>query len=473
MIRSLLKRLVRALFLLGVISIIAFCLSKLVPGDEILDYLSIDESRYSSSANPLQHRQAYARVAEKRGLNLPLFYITIAHGYFPDSLYSIIPLDDRQTIKKWAQATRRKDAVKQLYHTLLSGLEFACPRADTSVVADQFCLAMHETLHTHDLFTAHHNILRLQTLVAANENNDPAYANLVTRLNTDVEQLINTKKDLASSEWLPSMYWHGTNNQYHQWMSGFISFAPLTSLIDGRDAWGKIFDALKWTLLLNGLAFVLAILLGVAIGVWSGTHDGSKIERLINLKLFALYALPSFWLATLFIYFLSSGEWLSILPAGGLGSYQGGGHFLEKSGILLKHLILPVLCLSLGSLAYVSRQMKQSVLLQLRQPYVLSLRTMGVSEKTIIHKHVFRNALFPMITLIGGALPALLSGSLIIEVIFSIPGMGRLMYTSLMARDWPVVFPILMFGATITVLSYILTDVIYKWADPRVKSMER
>lgn len=77
-----------------------------------------------------------------------------------------------------------------------------------------------------------------------------------------------------------------------------------------------------------------------------------------------------------------------------------------------------------------------------------------------------------MITLIGGALPALLSGSLIIEVIFSIPGMGRLMYTSLMARDWPVVFPILMFGATITVLTYILTDVIYKWADPRVKSME-
>jgi len=472
MIRSLLKRLVRALFLLGVISIIAFCLSKLVPGDEILDYLSIDESRYSSSANPLQQRQAYARVAEKRGLNLPLFYITIAQGYYPDSLYSIIPLDDRVTLKKWSQATRRKDDVIQLYHTLTTGLEFACPRADTSVVADQFCLAMHETLRTHDLFTAHHTIIRLQTLTQENKIIDPVYATLITQLNTDIEHLIKSGNQIAPTEWLPNITWHGTHNQYHQWISGFISFAPLTSLIDGRDAWGKILDALKWTLLLNGLAFVLAILLGVAIGVWSGTHDGSKIERLINLKLFALYALPSFWLATLFIYFLSSGEWLSILPAGGLGSYQGGDDFLEKSGILLKHLILPVLCLALGSLAYVSRQMKQSVLLQLRQPYVLSLRTLGVSQKTIIRKHVVRNALFPMITLIGGALPALLSGSLIIEVIFSIPGMGRLMYTSLMARDWPVVFPILMFGATITVLSYILTDVIYKWADPRVKSME-
>jgi peptide/nickel transport system permease protein len=94
-----------------------------------------------------------------------------------------------------------------------------------------------------------------------------------------------------------------------------------------------------------------------------------------------------------------------------------------------------------------------------------------VSEKTILRKHVFKNALFPMITLIGGALPALLSGSLIIEVIFSIPGMGRLLYSSLMARDWPVVFPILMMVATITVFAYILTDVVYKWADPRVKTI--
>ena len=128
--------------------------------------------------------------------------------------------------------------------------------------------------------------------------------------------------------------------------------------------------------------------------------------------MFAFFALPSFWLATLFIYFLSSGEWLSIFPAGGLGPYHSAGNLFSKWGMLLTHLTLPVLCLALGSLAYVSRQMKQSVVNQLQQPYVLSLRTQGVSEKTILRKHVFRNALFPMITMIGGALPALLSGSL-------------------------------------------------------------
>ncbi|MGB3079490.1 MAG: ABC transporter permease, partial [Saprospiraceae bacterium] len=275
----------------------------------------------------------------------------------------------------------------------------------------------------------------------------------------------------VATTWLPLIEWNGTHNQYHQWMSGLLSQRPLTSLVDGLNAWTKIFDALKWTLLLNGLAFLLAILLGVGIGIWSGAHDGMPLERIINWILFALFALPSFWLGTLFIYSLTSGEWLSIFPSGGLGSYQRAGSVIEKWSILFSHLLLPVMCLTLGALAYVSRQMKQSVLHQMEQPYVKALRAQGISERTILKKHVIRNALFPVITIIGGSVPALLSGSLIVEVIFSIPGMGRLMYNSLLAHDWPVVFPVLMLGAAITVFSYVLTDVVYKWADPRVKTV--
>ncbi len=472
MTRTLLKRFVHALFLLGIISMIAFGLSKLVPGDEILDYLSIDDSKYSSSSNPLIQRTAYNKVALKRGLDLPVFYIGVLPGYYPDSLYRIVPIEDRRTVEKWIEASKNKEASMHLYRQLISGLQYACPKADTSDIANQFCLSIHGILNNHDLFSAHHTILRLHALTGPDESGNTEYNIIIHNLNAGIDQLVKGPKKLSTSEWLPSIYWHGGQNQYHQWLTGFLTFKPVTSLIDGRNAWAKIVDALKWTLLLNGIAFIFAIVLGMWIGMWSGIHDGSIIERWINIKLFALFALPSFWLATLFIYFLSSGEWLTIFPAGGLGPYHTAGNIFTKWGVLLMHLTLPVLCLALGSLAYVSRQMKQSVMHQLIQPYVLSLRTLGVSEKTILRKHVFRNALFPMITMIGGALPALLSGSLIIEVIFSIPGMGRLMYTSLMARDWPVVFPILMFSAGITVFAYILTDIIYKWADPRVKSME-
>lgn len=472
MIRSLLRRCLNALVLLGVISIIAFYLSKLVPGDEILEYLSIDDSKYGASVDPHEQRIAYARVAKKRGLDLPLFYLSVLPSHYPDSLFLILPISDRQTVKKWAQASNQKEGVITLYHHLQSGLGYACPIADESPSADQLCTTINAILNTHDLFTAHHTILRNHSLIAKDSSATAATLSILDTLNKDVELLVSSTIKPKIAEWLPKFYWYGTHNQYHQWMGGFITFRPLTSLIDGRNAWSKIFDALTWTLLLNGLAFILAITLGVVIGLWSGTHDGFKKERVVSIILFTLFALPSFWLATLFIYFLSSGEWLSIFPAGGLGPYHSESNLFKKGAVLLTHLTLPVLCLSLGSLAYISRQMKQSVVNQFHQPYVLSLRSLGVSEKTILRKHIFRNALFPVITMIGGALPALLSGSLIIEVIFSIPGMGRLMYTSLVARDWPVVFPILMFGAAITVFSYILTDVIYKWADPRVKSLD-
>ena len=472
MIKSLLRRCIHAFILLGVISIIAFGLSKLVPGDEILDYLSIDDSRYSSSAGPLEQRMAYAKVSHKRGLDLPLFYFSVQPGYYPDSLFSIVPVEDRKTVVQWVQSSKEKVASLQLYKDLISGLTYSCLRGDTSATGQIFCSEIDKLLATHDLFSVHHSIIRLQNDILENESRDAEYATIISTLNADIEKLINSPERLSVLAWLPTFQWHGTHNQYHQWMSGLITFEPLTSLIDGRNAWSKILDALKWTLLLNGFAFLLAIVLGMLIGIWSGTHDGFRMERFINVLLFALFALPSFWLATLFIYFFSTGEWLSLFPAGGLGPYHSASTTIEKWGIVAAHLILPVLCLALGSLAYISRQMKQSVVLQLSQPYVLSLRAQGISEKSILRKHVIRNSLYPVITLIGGSIPGLLSGSLIIEVIFSIPGMGRLMYSSLVARDWPVVFPILMFSAAITVITYILTDMVYKWADPRVKTME-
>jgi peptide/nickel transport system permease protein len=470
MLRLLLQRLAYALILLGIISVIAFYLSKLVPGDEVLEYLSIDETGYTKSSNIWEQRQAYQRVAEKRGLVYPLFYFTIRPGYYPDSLFSILPAEDRDAYLSWIRTSHNQEGSAQLLTTLNSGLVYSCPQADTSDVSDRICREINRCMATKSLFDIHHQVIKLRQELEGKQL-APQHIAFVDLLNKQVENLVAQQRRLHTSEWLPIVRWNGTANQYHHWMAGLITFKPLTSLIDGRNAWSKITEALTWTLLVNGLAFILAIALGMAIGIWSGTHDGTWMERIIHITLFALFALPSFWLATILIYFFSSGEWLSVFPSGGLGNYDTAANVMQKTGILSEHLFLPVICLALGSLAYVSRQMKQSVMQQLQQPYVFALRTQGISKRTILRKHVFRNALFPMITMIGGSLPALISGSLIIEVIFSIPGMGRLMYNSLLARDWPVVFPILMFAACITVIAYLLTDVIYKWADPRVKTM--
>ncbi|MEP6794806.1 MAG: ABC transporter permease [Saprospiraceae bacterium] len=471
MIISFIRRFSNAILLLWIISIIAFWLSKLAPGDEVMDYLSIDDSRYNINSNPLELQNAYLQIAHRRGLDLPMFYWSISPGYYPTHVNLVLPLDERKSLKSWIDQSKNGNESVLLHDQLKSGLQIYCTNSNSIPFYNVLCQNFNNALKTNDLQLLQKNMLSVKDVLLKDTISNPEITDQLSGILTLCGKLLQKENSELVTTWLPLIEWNGTHNQYHQWMSGLISQRPLTSLVDGLNAWTKIYDALKWTLLLNGIAFLLAIILGVRIGIWSGAHDGRPIERIVNWILFALFALPSFWLGTLFIYSLTSGEWLSIFPSGGLGSYQRAGSVIEKWSILFSHLFLPVMCLALGALAYVSRQMKQSILHQLQQPYVKALRAQGISERTIMRRHVIRNSLFPVITIIGGSVPALLSGSLIVEVIFSIPGMGRLMYNSLLAHDWPVVFPVLMLGAAITIFSYVLTDVVYKWADPRVKTV--
>jgi peptide/nickel transport system permease protein len=468
MIQSLIRKTIYAFLWLWVISILAFWLSKQVPGDEILDYLSIETNAYSTALNPDQQREAYIHVAKKRGLDLPFFYFSVHKGYYPKSLFSLFPVEDRQAVKSWIDQSNDSKGSTELYESLRLGLKYSCQKESAFPIADSCCREIHSILLQTDIQQLNQQISNLREKVER-DGRDSTLITMVAGIQHQASTLLE-HHPVSFFAGLPSFTWNGLHNQYHQWMTGLVSFQPMASLIDGRDAWTKIFDALKWTLILNGLAFVFAIGLGVLIGIWSGRREGTRKEKWLSILLFTFFAIPSFWLATLLIFFFSSGEWLSILPPGGLGQYQAADSIFEKWWIIGLHLILPVFCLTIGSLAYISRQMKQSVQHEFSQPYVSALRALGISEKSILRKHVIRNALFPMITMMGSALPAILSGSLIIEVIFSIPGMGRLMFTSLMARDWPVVFPILMLGAAVTVFAYTLTDLLYKWLDPRVKS---
>ena len=470
MIKSLLRKFFFAFLWLWVISILAFWLSKQIPGDEVLDYLSIENDAFSKSLNPYQQREAYQETAHRRGFDLPLFYFSLHKGIYPQTLQTIFPEEDRKAVKGWIDKSHNSQDAIELYSSLQQSLQISCSAASTSSLADSSCRTIHSILIQPDINIVSHSLDQLYQQNKRAED-DSALIHVLTKAKA-LSNNLQLKRKLSVTEFLPSFYWNGSKNQYHQWMTGLISLKPMVSLIDGRNAWTKIGEALKWTLVLNGLAFMLAIFIGLVIGIWSGVRDGTRKEKWLSVILFTFFAIPSFWLATLLIFLLASGEWLSILPPGGLGDYHVANSIWEKWTIIALHLILPVFCLTIGSLAYISRQMKQSVLHEFSQPYVSSLRALGISEKTILRKHIIRNALFPLITMMGNALPAILSGSLIIEVIFSIPGMGRLMYTSLLARDWPVAFPILLLVAGVTILSYTVNDIVYKWLDPRVKSID-
>ncbi|MGE3258605.1 MAG: ABC transporter permease, partial [Geobacter sp.] len=230
----------------------------------------------------------------------------------------------------------------------------------------------------------------------------------------------------------------------------------------------KIKERLPVTLSLNIVALVIEFGLAIPIGVLAAVHRNTLLDKGITVFVFLGFAVPTFWLALLLMYLF--GVKLNWLPISGLHTlgYEAYGWFGQLLD-LAKHLVMPILVASFGSLAGVSRYMRSAMLQVIEQDYITTARAKGLSERVVIWKHALRNALLPLITLVGFSLPGLIGGSVIFETIFSIPGMGQLFYQGVMARDYPVVMGILVIGAFLTLLGNLLADISYALADPRIR----
>jgi peptide/nickel transport system permease protein len=257
--------------------------------------------------------------------------------------------------------------------------------------------------------------------------------------------------------------------QYWQWLKRAVrldfgrSFLP-----DGRPVLAKIGERLPVTLFLNLIEMAIIVGLAVPIGVLSATRQYSLYDKITTVFVFVGFATPDFWLALLLM--ILFGIDLDWLPISGIRSLNY--EYLppaEAFWDFLKHLILPVSIAAFGGLAGLSRYMRSNMLEVIRQDYITTARAKGLPERTVIYKHALRNALLPVITLLGLSVPGLIGGSVIFETIFSIPGMGQLFYMSVMARDYPVVMGILVIGAVLTLLGNLLADVSYALADPRIR----
>jgi len=179
--------------------------------------------------------------------------------------------------------------------------------------------------------------------------------------------------------------------------------------------------------------------------------------------------LPSFWVAMLLMRYFAGGEFLDIFPIMGLvsdGFWQLS--FWGKVGNLMWHLVLPVSVLTYGGLAFLARFSRAQMLEVIRQDYIRTARAKGLTERVVIYKHALRNALIPILTLMSTLLPALIGGSVIVEQIFGIPGMGRLGFEAVLSRDYPTVMAIASISALLTLVSILITDLLYVVVDPRI-----
>jgi peptide/nickel transport system permease protein len=242
------------------------------------------------------------------------------------------------------------------------------------------------------------------------------------------------------------------------------------SFKDNQPVWHKIRERIPVTVQLNVISTVLIYLGAVPLGIYSATHSYSFGDQVSTFVAFALYALPSYWIGTLAIVFLCGGDYFYLFPPGGLTSVDAspnwplGKRLLDYSW----HLCLPVIILSYSGFAGLSRFMRSSMLENLRQDFVQTARAKGLAERLVIYKHVLRNSLIPIVTIMTSIIPGLISGSIIIETIFSIPGLGQLGYEAVLARDYPVIMAVFTISSLLTLLSILLSDLLLTVVDPRI-----
>lgn len=257
---------------------------------------------------------------------------------------------------------------------------------------------------------------------------------------------------------------------YFDWFAKFIKGDFGVSRKDKRPVIDRLSDALPITLALNLISILIMYLLSVPIGIYSAVRKDSAFDRISGLILFVMYSLPHFWIGLLLLLFFSGGDYLNLFPLGGkISDWAEGAGFFTRMANMTWHLVLPVVTLTYGSLAFLSRYSRANMLEVINQQYIITAKAKGLSNKRVIFIHAFRNSLIPLITLMGSLLPALLGGSVIVESIFTIPGMGMLAFEAILSRDIPVIMAITSISALLTLAGILLSDIAYGIVDPRIR----
>jgi peptide/nickel transport system permease protein len=254
--------------------------------------------------------------------------------------------------------------------------------------------------------------------------------------------------------------------RYVLWLREVVQGNLGFSMISGQSVAEQIQARIGPTLLLMGTAILLGTLIGLPLGVFSAIRQYSALDYLATVGGFLAISTPSFFLGLGLVYFFAV-RW-QVLPSSGMRTLGVEGSSVD----LLRHMILPVTVLAFAQIPLVMRYARSTMLEVLRQDYVTTARSKGLAERIVLLGHAFRNALIPLITVLGMSLPEILSGAVITETIFQWPGMGMLAVRAVAARDYPLILGTILVTATMVLLSNLLADLLYATADPRIRLSE-
>lgn len=491
MIKYFLKRLLLFIPTLFVISLLAFMISVKSPGDPV-EILSGAASPQGGSTQNNISAAIKDSIRSQHGLDLPVFYFSFCSLSDCDTLYKISSKSHREILSQLSNQYGNWEQISNWYKNELELLKLQNEENLDSIFHYESMARDSEPFDEssrNKINEAHINAINILISLPETPNEKLIRHKLdsLEKIYTSAPYFYKSSakmKDLKESfeaminqqstwkVYVPAVSWYGAKNQYHRWISNlilrgefgysYIDKEPITEKI-----WSKFWISFKLIL----LSVLLAYLISIPIGVYSAYKKGSLFERGTSLFLFMLYSLPSFFVGMMLLYFFANPDYVVWFPEAGYmdpNNYDPEWNFFQRLQAEFPFMVLPLITYTYSSFAFISRIMRSSMLETLNQDFIRTARAKGLDENTVIWKHAFRNSLLPIITIFVNIFPMAIGGSVIIETIFTYPGMGLGSFEAIHNYDYPSIVAIFTLSGFLTMIGYLVADVLYVLADPRI-----
>ncbi len=464
-----------------IISLMGFVISINAPGDPVERLVNTADNKGAVGANTASNEKLKQQIREKLGLHLPIFYLSLTTMADTDTLYKIPDRNQRSAMStmilkygNWGYIADYYDQIKSTVYKMeqmnLDSVAYQnYPRNEVNEVINKAKFTLLSLLEETKDKRINEKIDKVKNLLNEYGFLEPVAQNFRDVEQSYIEVISNTAK---WKTYVPAINFYGLDNQYHNWITGIVTGLDFgISYRDQQPVISRIKSRFIWSFSLAILSIIFAYIVSIPIGIYAAYKRNSFFDRASATTLFALISLPNFFVGVLLLFLFANPDILSWFPSSGVmdaATFNDDWPLWRKISHHAPYLILPFFTYAYSSFAFLSRQMRVGMLEIINQDYIRTARAKGLSERTVVLKHALRNGLLPIITLFANIFPLALSGSVIIEKIFSIPGMGLEIYQSILNSDYPMIVAVFTIVGFLTLVGYLVSDILYAVVDPRI-----
>ncbi|MDC3050385.1 ABC transporter permease [Flavobacteriales bacterium] len=495
MLKYLAKRILIFIPTLLAISLLAFIISISAPADPVEKLSSSADKEGAANQQSNATKKTKQELRKKLGLDLPVFYFSFGSFSDCDTLYRVADKDHSACLEELSHYYGNWDDVFNYFNQLsITQLSHSKLKLDDifEVNKDMEGRSIYSKNEINDVITESNFEINsmLETanpkvIVSKFNSLDTLYNNYTflspVKIEFDKSKLLYNEMLSNQSSWksyIPKIIWYGSKNQYHFWLfgdgdqrkgviRGDFGFSYIDSQPINTKIWDKVWISFSFSL----LSVLFAYLISIPLGIYSAYKKDTKFDRITSIVVFVLYSMPGFFIGVLLLYTFANPDTLRWFPVSGIQDptiYDPSWSFMQKVTHRAPYFILPLITYTYSSFAFLSRIMRVGVIDVFGQDYIRTARAKGLGESKVVMKHALRNSLLPIITVFANIFPLAIGGSVIIETIFTIPGMGFEIYSSILNSDYPMIVAVFTIIGFLTMIGYLVADILYAVVDPRI-----